>query len=343
MSEKTYLVIDTTQLTAQDATAEPIRFEAIEREESITAALDRAAVIASDALDKQRAEYEVRLEKLREAVRSAEQRELVALAGLDERTAQLAEANATIAHLRKAKDCYYDCVDKAEANQRIAGAQKAAMDIARPMVEKAEAKAARLCGQIDDAVGELAKANGVNASLRAALEQVEWVHNAYEDMMCPWCGAEQDYHNGHKPTCARQSALEPAREGKQLTRSFMSLEFKRELEALINRHSIENNSNTPDFILCEYLITALSAFERAVNAREKWSGREADKQTIAESLGPRAAVLGFAAWLTAREKSIVFGASYSSAPAVELVKEFCDANGFDELPEGWEASLRHPA
>ena len=53
---------------------------------------------------------------------------------------ELTEANATIAHLRKAKDCYYDCVDKSEANQRIARAQEEAMAIARPMVEKAEAE-----------------------------------------------------------------------------------------------------------------------------------------------------------------------------------------------------------
>jgi hypothetical protein len=54
---------------------------------------------------------------------------------------ELDEANKTIAHLRKAKDCYYDCVDKTEANQRIATAEAAAMDIVRPLVEAAEARA----------------------------------------------------------------------------------------------------------------------------------------------------------------------------------------------------------
>jgi hypothetical protein len=46
-----------------------------------------------------------------------------------------------------------------------------------------------------------------------------------------------------------------------------------ELRATLNRHSVENGSNTPDFILAQYLLGCLSAFETAVNAREKWYGR----------------------------------------------------------------------
>jgi hypothetical protein len=48
------------------------------------------------------------------------------------------------------------------------------------------------------------------------------------------------------------------------------LEFRRELEGLINKHSIESASDTPDFILCQYLIDCLNAFDRAVIARQKW-------------------------------------------------------------------------
>lgn len=52
------------------------------------------------------------------------------------------------------------------------------------------------------------------------------------------------------------------------------LEFGRELEALINRCSMENGSNTPDFILAEYLIGCLQSYDRAVRARDKWYGKE---------------------------------------------------------------------
>lgn len=49
-------------------------------------------------------------------------------------------------------------------------------------------------------------------------------------------------------------------------------DFVKELEDLINRNSIENGSNTPDFILAEYLRACLIAFETASNNREKWYG-----------------------------------------------------------------------
>lgn len=47
-----------------------------------------------------------------------------------------------------------------------------------------------------------------------------------------------------------------------------------EIEKVLNRHSAENGSNTPDFILAEYLTGCLAAFNRATNAREKWHGRD---------------------------------------------------------------------
>ena len=51
-------------------------------------------------------------------------------------------------------------------------------------------------------------------------------------------------------------------------------EFKKELEQLINKFSKENGSNTPDFILAEYLANCLFIFDTAVNRREIWFGHE---------------------------------------------------------------------
>lgn len=50
-------------------------------------------------------------------------------------------------------------------------------------------------------------------------------------------------------------------------------DFRRELEILINRNSLENVSGTPDFILAEYLIASVAVFDRLINKREKWYGR----------------------------------------------------------------------
>ena len=44
--------------------------------------------------------------------------------------------------------------------------------------------------------------------------------------------------------------------------------FRGELAMLINKYSKENESNTPDYVLSEYLESCLAAFDRAVRARE---------------------------------------------------------------------------
>ncbi len=47
-------------------------------------------------------------------------------------------------------------------------------------------------------------------------------------------------------------------------------DFQRSLRDLINKHSAENGSDTPDFILAKYLDSCLVAYETAVIEREKW-------------------------------------------------------------------------
>ncbi len=44
-------------------------------------------------------------------------------------------------------------------------------------------------------------------------------------------------------------------------------DFRQELENVINRCSMENGSDTPDFILAEYLADCLVAFDKAVERR----------------------------------------------------------------------------
>ena len=50
----------------------------------------------------------------------------------------------------------------------------------------------------------------------------------------------------------------------------MSGDLRRELARTLNRHSAENKSNTPDFILAQFLIEAIRAFDAAVTARDQW-------------------------------------------------------------------------
>lgn len=56
-------------------------------------------------------------------------------------------------------------------------------------------------------------------------------------------------------------------------------DFTAELKKLINNQSMENESDTPDFILAEYLKGCLEAFEHATNQRDKWHGFQAFGKT----------------------------------------------------------------
>lgn len=48
--------------------------------------------------------------------------------------------------------------------------------------------------------------------------------------------------------------------------------FEVELTELINRHSKENGSNTPDFILAAYLRECLLNFDATISRRDTWHG-----------------------------------------------------------------------
>lgn len=64
-------------------------------------------------------------------------------------------------------------------------------------------------------------------------------------------------------------APSPANDAERLNR------LQTDLAAVLNRHCVENWSNTPDFILAGYLVGCLEVFAPAVNARESWYGRQA--------------------------------------------------------------------
>ncbi len=51
-------------------------------------------------------------------------------------------------------------------------------------------------------------------------------------------------------------------------------ELVKSLASRINYHSVENGSNTPDFLLAEYLVSCLESFDKACNSRTKWYSPE---------------------------------------------------------------------
>lgn len=46
-----------------------------------------------------------------------------------------------------------------------------------------------------------------------------------------------------------------------------------EIREVLNRNSAERGSNTPDYVLAEFLRGCLEAFDHAVKDRERWYGR----------------------------------------------------------------------
>ena len=51
------------------------------------------------------------------------------------------------------------------------------------------------------------------------------------------------------------------------------MSFRKELETLINNYSLENGSDTPDFILANFIISSIKIFDVSVVKREEWYGR----------------------------------------------------------------------
>lgn len=60
--------------------------------------------------------------------------------------------------------------------------------------------------------------------------------------------------------------------------------FVRDLAALLNRHSSENGSNTPDFILAEFMCSAMVAFNGAVNDRKRWYGTKITRERVLQAV-----------------------------------------------------------
>lgn len=48
--------------------------------------------------------------------------------------------------------------------------------------------------------------------------------------------------------------------------------LQNELAELLNRHSMENFSNTPDFILAQFLLSCLAAWSNSAMERDRWYG-----------------------------------------------------------------------
>ena len=61
---------------------------------------------------------------------------------------------------------------------------------------------------------------------------------------------------------------------------------EREIAAVLNKYSLENGSNTPDFLLAQYLLGCLAIYNSTVSAREAWYGRRLTSHPSGEAPAP---------------------------------------------------------
>lgn len=70
-----------------------------------------------------------------------------------------------------------------------------------------------------------------------------------------------------------------------------NMSLRDEIATALNRHSAENKSDTPDFILADYLMACLDAFDRATARRTNWHTAEPAAPPEVEAL-PRRTLSG---------------------------------------------------
>jgi uncharacterized protein involved in tolerance to divalent cations len=65
-----------------------------------------------------------------------------------------------------------------------------------------------------------------------------------------------------------------------------SKDFEGKLTALINSESMENASNTPDFLLTRYLMACLEAWNATTAFRDNWYGKSTDESKVTHDQHP---------------------------------------------------------
>lgn len=88
-------------------------------------------------------------------------------------------------------------------------------------------------------------------------------------MSCAVCGKDH-------PTLSHARAWEIAKDPvgeENVEPPERTTQFRQDITTAINRASKENGSNTPDFILAQYLEDCLVAFDKASRHREQWYGK----------------------------------------------------------------------
>lgn len=121
--------------------------------------------------------------------------------------------------------------------------------------------------------------------------------------------------------------------------------FEKELSALLNKFSLENVSNTPDYLLAEFVQFAIAGFNVVVSERDRWymekrlePGADNVRDDVAKRLQAEA-VFRFGAWLTQQPGKIEIGRELHAGPMAEAAKKFCDEHELGEPSNDWDGGV----
>jgi len=135
---------------------------------------------------------------------------------------------------------------------------------------------------VSDDVDIVVRAWNDDAHYWGTIGSVEVQHAHDEDdteFLAIDCGPDEEPERHEPGVVGRAFAEAERRAAKEFWRALTELgkkgrsvmaDLRNEIEQAINRHSAEQRSGTPDFILSEYLIDCLAAFDKATSARDEW-------------------------------------------------------------------------
>ena len=67
--------------------------------------------------------------------------------------------------------------------------------------------------------------------------------------------------------------------------------FRQDLEELINKYGMENGSNTPDFILADYLNSCMRIFDKTMKQRDIWYGKKLTREIVNKNKGDQQKIM----------------------------------------------------
>lgn len=140
-------------------------------------------------------------------------------------------------------------------------------------------------GNTEQADLEAANAAEIRQAI-AVLERIPWVVDRIQEVLKAspssgplWHGSTQI--SGLRAVLAVLEREEPEdTEQEAVTHGCADApDFISELRSVINKHSMENGSDTSDFILATYMFDCLKAWNKGVKRREEWYGRNSVSAT----------------------------------------------------------------